>query len=351
MLIGPHLPQGLTTPATLIFADRLERNLTGMAAFARESRIALRPHAKTHKCVEIAHRQMELGARGLSVATVGEAEILTGNQDSHAHNASEVTNVFVAYPLWADDELVRRLRRLADRVKVTVGADSAEAVERLAPIARDLRVMIEIDCGLARSGVPPAGVTVVARAAERIGLELSGVFTFPGQSYGPGAGAEAAEDEARALAQGAEILVASGFRCEERSGGSSPSARLVRPGTLNEIRPGVYVFNDAQQVELGVATMDDVALMVAVDGREPAGAWSSRTGRRIQGPRSGPDVLGDGPWAACRLAGCPRRRALGAPRSGRVPRTRPGPRRDRRRGAEPCLHRRQSGCGSAGCRR
>ena len=155
MVIGPHLPQNLTTPATLVFADRLERNLTGMAAFARESRLGLRPHAKTHKCVEIARRQIELGARGLSVATVGEAEILTADRDSSGRTRSGVTDVFVAYPLWADDDLVRRLRQLAERVVLTVGADSQQAVERLAPIASSLRMMIEVDCGLARSGVPP----------------------------------------------------------------------------------------------------------------------------------------------------------------------------------------------------
>jgi len=308
VVIGPHLPQGLTTPATLVLADRLERNLTRMAAFAGESRIALRPHAKTHKCVEIARRQMELGALGLSVATVGEAEILARKRDSRAYTASEVTDVFVAYPLWADDELLRRLGRLADRVQVTVGADSAQAVERLAPIARDLRVMIEIDCGLARSGVTPAGVTVVAQAAERINLELSGVFTFPGHSYGPGAGAGAAEDEARVLAEAAEILVASGFRCEQRSGGSTPSARLVRPGTLTEIRPGVYVFNDAQQVELGVAAMDDVALMVAstVVSRPASDRFVLDAGSKVLGPDRMSWATGHG-----RLADWPHARVVG----------------------------------------
>jgi D-serine deaminase-like pyridoxal phosphate-dependent protein len=179
-------------------------------------------------------------------------------------SGSDVTDVFVAFPLWPDEEIVERLGGLADRVRVTVGADSPEAVERLAPVARHLRLMIEIDCGLDRSGVKPAGAPAVAQAADRIGLELSGVFTFPGQSYNPGAGAKAARDEAESLAGAAASLLASGFECEERSGGSTPTARFVeKRGDLTEMRPGVYVFNDAQQVELDVAAMDDVALMVA----------------------------------------------------------------------------------------
>ncbi len=263
MLIGPQLPEGLPTPATLILADRLERNLAEMAAFATESQIALRPHAKTHKCVQIARRQMSLGARGLSVATVGEAEILTRRDNSLEDAGSDVTDVFVAFPLWPDDETIERLGRLADRVRVTVGSDSPEAVERLAPLARHVRLLIEIDCGLSRSGVRPEGAPAIAQAADRIKVELSGVFTFPGHSYAPGAGAGAAEDEAAALGRAADLLLASGFECKERSGGSTPSARFVRPGDLTEMRPGVYVFNDAQQVQLGVASMEDVALMVA----------------------------------------------------------------------------------------
>ena len=103
MLVDPLLPVGLATPATLVFADRLEHNLAAMATFADAIGVALRPHAKTHKCLEIARRQMLLGARGLSVATVGEAEILTS--DRSAPSGSEVDDVFVAYPLWPADDL------------------------------------------------------------------------------------------------------------------------------------------------------------------------------------------------------------------------------------------------------
>ena len=308
MLIGPHLPKGVPTPATLVFADRLERNLSAMAAFADESAVALRPHAKTHKCMEIARRQIALGARGLSVATVGEAEILTRHDNSLGDSGPEVTDVFVAYPLWPDDELIARLGRLCDRVRVTVGADSVDAVKRLTPLARHLRLMVEVDCGLARSGVPPEEVLAVAQTADRIGLELSGVFTFPGQSYAPGAREQAATDEADALARAADALVASGFECKERSGGSTPSARLVQRGALTEMRPGVYVFNDAQQVELGVATMDDVALMVAatVVSRPAPDRIVLDAGSKVLGPDRPAWTTGHG-----RLADWPDARVVG----------------------------------------
>jgi D-serine deaminase-like pyridoxal phosphate-dependent protein len=286
----------------------MERNLAAMAAYASEARIALRPHAKTHKCRKIARRQMSHGARGLSVATVGEAEILTLPANPPLYGEPEVTDVFVAYPLWADEDLIARLGRLTDRVRITVGADSPEAVQRLAPVSRHLRMMIEVDCGLGRSGVQPEAVADVARAADRIDLELSGVFTFPGHSYSPGAGPRAARDEASALGRAADVLAASGFECKERSGGSTPSARHVLEADLTEMRPGVYVFSDAQQVELGVAEMDDVALMVAatVVSRPEPGRMVLDAGSKVLGADRPSWATGHGrlaDWPDARIVG------------------------------------------------
>lgn len=268
-----------------MFADRLERNLAGMAGFAARAGVALRPHAKTHKCLPIAGRQLALGARGLSVATVGEAEILAGRAGA-GNGGPGLEDVFIAYPLWPAPDLVTQLGGgLADRVSVTVGTDSAAAARCLAPLAGRVRVMVEVDCGLGRSGVRPAAAAGIARAAQRAGLEVAGVFTFPGHSYTPGAAAHAAADEAAALAEAAAGLADAGFAAGERSGGSTPSARLARPGSLTELRPGVYVFNDAQQVELGTCSMDDVALMVAATGCGGGFPGARRGGRRGTQPR------------------------------------------------------------------
>ncbi|HEY6276513.1 MAG TPA: alanine racemase [Streptosporangiaceae bacterium] len=307
MGIGGLLPGGLATPATLVLADRLESNLSGMSAFAAGAGVALRPHAKTHKCPQIARRQMALGARGLSVATVGEAESLAGRSGA-VQAGPEVQDIFIAYPLWPAGDLVTRLGELAERVQVTVGTDSVAAAERLAPLAGRVRVMVEVDCGLSRSGVQPAGAAGVAQAAQQAGLEVSGVFTFPGHSYAPGAAAAAAADEATALDQAAAGLAAAGFRDVERSGGSTPSARLARTGALTELRPGVYALNDAQQVELGTVSMDEVALMVAatVVSRPAPGRIVLDAGSKVLGPdrpawASGYGRLAD--WPDARITG------------------------------------------------
>jgi D-serine deaminase-like pyridoxal phosphate-dependent protein len=302
VLTGPRLPAGLATPATVVFADRMERNLAEMAAFASAAGLALRPHAKTHKCVQIARRQLALGARGLCVATVGEAEALSGGL------LPDPGDVFIAYPVWAEGDVIDRLTRLARYTQVTVGADSPEAVARLAPLAGRVQVMIELDCGLRRTGVAAGNAVGVAEAVRQAGLELAGVFTFPGHSYAPGAGAGAAGDEAAALIKGAEILAAAGFGGLERSGGSTPSARHAHPDALTELRPGVYVFNDAQQVELGVAAMDEVALMVAatVVSKPAPGRLVLNSGSKVLGPDRPAWATGHG-----RLADWPQARIVG----------------------------------------
>ncbi|HZG89151.1 MAG TPA: alanine racemase [Pseudonocardia sp.] len=241
------------TPYLAVALDVLDRNLARTAGAARERGLALRPHAKTHKCVEIARRQIDHGAVGLTVATVGEAEVFA---------AAGITDLFLAYPIWADGGRAARLRELAGRVALRVGVDSAEAAELLAAALRGTgaEVVVEVDSGQHRSGVRPERAGEVAAAAARAGLPVAGVFTFPGHGYGPGRAHPAAADEARALTAAVESLDRVGLPTPLRSGGSTPTAALADPGVLTEVRPGVSVFNDAQQAEMGTCDWADVAL-------------------------------------------------------------------------------------------
>jgi D-serine deaminase-like pyridoxal phosphate-dependent protein len=254
-------PDGdVATPAVLVDAGRLDRNLRAMADSAARRGMVLRPHGKTHKSIEIARRQLGYGAIGVSVATLGEAETFAD---------AGLDEVFVAYPLWTDPQRAPRLRALASRIRLMAGVDSLASVHQLAAAVQghaELRVLVEVDCGLRRSGVAPADAGRIAAAAARAGLAVDGVFTFPGHSYAPGLPARAAADEASALAAAAGSLAAAGLPCPVRSGGSTPSAARsagqADGGPVTELRPGVYAFNDAQQVVLGSCTLDEVALSV-----------------------------------------------------------------------------------------
>lgn len=239
------------TPYLRLDVAVMEANIAAMAAHAAAAGLALRPHAKTHKCPAIGARQLVAGASGLTVATIGEAEVF----------ADSCSDLFIAYPLWVDDEDAARLRALADRgVSLSVGCDSADAGAQL--VGLPVEVLVEIDSGHHRSGVLPEEAGSLAAHLASTGVTVTGVFTFPGHSYSPAVPALAAADEATTLAAAAASVRATGVECRLISGGSTPSAGFTTGGVLNELRPGVYVFGDAQQVELGTIGFEQVALTV-----------------------------------------------------------------------------------------
>lgn len=254
------LPEGIDTPTVIVDIDVLERNITTWAQRMADRGVGLRPHTKTSKCIEVIRRQVDAGAVGLTVATLGEAEVLA---------AAGFTELFQAYPLWAGrPERARRLRALHERVELMVGVESVEAAAGLgravAGSERPLRVLVEIDPGLHRSGVRPEEVATIARAAHDAGLDVRGAFTFGGHGYAAcDAAPTAGDDEVRTLALAAELLTAAGFEPEVLSAGSTPTALHSARGPVTDERPGTYVFQDSQQVTLGVASLGDVAMVVA----------------------------------------------------------------------------------------
>jgi D-serine deaminase-like pyridoxal phosphate-dependent protein len=241
------------TPYLRVDTARLRANVARVAERAAATGVSLRPHAKTHKCAEIARLQLEAGAVGLTVATVGEAEAFV----EHG-----VEDLFVAYPLWLTEDAARRLRDLAGRADLAIGVDSAEAAARAGILLEGtgVAVLVEVDSGQHRSGVTPSAAGAVGAAAVEAGLPVRGVFTFPGHSYAPGALVSAADDEARALREAVASFEAAGLEPDVVSGGSTPSLAHTHTDVLTEMRPGVYVFGDAQQWELGTMAPDDIAL-------------------------------------------------------------------------------------------
>lgn len=247
------LPPQLETPVLVVDYDTLVRNIDTMATAMRERNVALRPHAKTHKSPEIGRIQLEHGAVGLTLASIGEAEVFA---------AAGFDDIFIAYPLYVSAEKAARLRKLSEAVRLSVGLDSIAAAEALARSGAAVRVLVEIDTGGHRSGVLPDGVVPVARACRDLGLEIAGVFTHGGHGYrDPSAAGEAGDDEAEGLALARDRLAAEGITVETLSAGSTPTALASARDPVTEERPGTYVLNDRQQLELGSARADDVALV------------------------------------------------------------------------------------------
>lgn len=246
------------TPYVAIELGTLQANIARAADAARSAGIALRPHVKTHKIIEIARMQEAAGVLGITVATIGEAEIFV---------EAGFTDVLIAYPIWLTPVKADRLNALLDRATIRLGIDSVEAghklVELLGSRSGLIELLVEVDCGHHRSGIAPEDVGQLATDLRELGLQISGCFTFPGHSYALDGRAAAAHDEARALSVAHQQLEDAGFLdAQIISGGSTPSLAEADASVVTEQRPGVYVFNDAQQFELGSCGWDDLALSV-----------------------------------------------------------------------------------------
>lgn len=244
----------LPTPALLLDLEVLERNLERTARRARELGVGLRPHFKTHKCLEVARRQHRLGARGMTVSTLEEARALAGA------GFDDLT--------WALPVILGRIpeaRELAGRVSLGLVVDSPEAVAALEEAAFPFRVWLKVDCGYHRAGVDPASpraVELVRALAGSERLVFAGLLAHSGQAYA-GERARAAEEERRGLTGLAERLRGEGLPVPAVSAGSTPGFAAARSlAGVTEVRPGNYAFHDFTQVALGTCGVADCALTV-----------------------------------------------------------------------------------------
>jgi D-serine deaminase-like pyridoxal phosphate-dependent protein len=259
-LTFPALPDGLDTPRVVLDVTRLDANIARLQRDMEARGIALRPHAKTHKSLEVARRQIAAGARGLTVGTLGEAEVFVG---------AGIDDVFLAYPVWAAGPKAARLRAVhAAAPGFRVGIDSVGGAAQLAlataGAARPLTVLVEIDPGNRRTGLAtPEAALEVARAARAAGLVVEGVFSHGGHGYRIGGAARAGDDEVRSLEAAADALRRDGFEIGTISAGSTPTMLTAAAGAVTEIRAGTYVYGDRQQWALGAIPAEGCAVAVA----------------------------------------------------------------------------------------
>src|SRR5687768_5819173 len=137
----------LDTPSFVVDLDVLERNVQSMADHARKHGVRLRPHAKTHKSVEVARMQLEAGALGLTLAKIGEVEALLEAAAAESGRPLPLADVLLAFPIVGDQKL-GRLLDLAEKLTVTVALDSPDAASQLGAAAeargRQIGVLVEV---------------------------------------------------------------------------------------------------------------------------------------------------------------------------------------------------------------
>lgn len=258
----PHLlsdESEIATPALLIDLPTVERNIRNMAEYVRSHSLNLRPHIKTHKSLSIARLQVHVGSTGVTVAKVGEAEVMSEISD----------DLLVAYPL-VDEARVQRIASLAQRLTIRVAVDSVTACDVIAQAASyygaTVGILVDVDVGFHRTGVQDAESAL--RIAEHVehtdGLRLDGIMCFPGHVTSP------PDQQGRELSQVDEKLRDvtdlwhdHGLQARIVSGGSTPTAYQSHlASALTEIRPGTYVYNDWNTVVGRQCRVDDCAASV-----------------------------------------------------------------------------------------
>jgi D-serine deaminase-like pyridoxal phosphate-dependent protein len=259
------LPAERATPFIEVDEFRLNRNIMQMQAIADKAGVGLRPHIKTHKSIEIARRQIDAGAIGLTASKASEAEVFV---------RAGFKDVLMAYPVIHADTISRllKLAKEANARVAFIAGDSAGVRalnEAAAAAATRLPVFMKVDVGLGRVGVKPQSAVAFQVAQDIVaanGLEFTGLLSHAGHSYGAGS-LEAIK--AIAVAEGRDLL---GLRQRLQSAdianlaistGATPTA-LGAPITpaADEIRPGNYAFLDLTAMRLGIATAHDLALSV-----------------------------------------------------------------------------------------
>jgi D-serine deaminase-like pyridoxal phosphate-dependent protein len=238
----------LPSPFLTVDLDVADRNIERLQRYCDQHGIVLRPHVKTHKMPEIAHRQLRAGGRGIACQKLGEAEIMARHG---------LDDILITFPL-TGVEKAERLAALAATVQVAVGADSefvANGISAaLAAHGRTAGFLVDCDTGFGRTGVqsPTEAADLAERVSRLPGLYFEGLMTHPVLAgSGPWLREATRQIEERGMTVG------------RVSGGGTPGAFTVHEsGVFTELRAGTYVYGDRRLAAGGQMTLEDCALRV-----------------------------------------------------------------------------------------
>lgn len=252
----------LPTPSMVVDLDKMEKNIKKFHDLAKENNKEIWPMTKTHKSTEIMKMQLDMGATGLLCGTLDECE---------AAESIGAKNIMFAYPV-SEEQSIKRVINLAKNVDGFIcRQDNLEVMEKLNAAAKDAGVTVNytviIDVGLHRFGIQPeTAVDFVKEAQEFSNLEFLGISTHPGHVYSAEGEDELPpfiNDEVEKMQQVRKDLKDAGIDVEMVTVGSTPTYfGAIDAEGIDIYHPGNYIFLDAIQVSLGVATEDDCAFTV-----------------------------------------------------------------------------------------
>jgi D-serine deaminase-like pyridoxal phosphate-dependent protein len=254
--------ENITKPTLLLNATQTRKNIRWMVSKANAEQIRLRPHFKTHQSAAIGEWFRQEGVTAITVSSVDMAAYFA------SHGWMDIT---IAFPVnWRE---IEQINSLARRVKLSLLVESLESAQFLDQhLEQPLDVWIKIDVGNQRTGLAQSEIKTIAQLAAFIEhspqLNLKGLLTHAGQSYKAGSVEAVQEVHQQSLAQLKQIknyLAVLGIARLEISVGDTPTAKLVPEfGPLvSEMRPGNFVFYDAQQLQIGSCCHDEISVALA----------------------------------------------------------------------------------------
>lgn len=255
--------QILKTPCLVLDIERVRKNAERVSEIALRNQVNLRPHIKTHKCVEVAKIQTAKHNGAVTVSTLAEVWAFA------KHGFNDFT---YAVPI-ESGKFAEAIEIIKSGVKLNLLTDDLETAEALNEAAKNanetLNIFLKIDCGCHRVGVEPhtpEAVEIPKFIAEASHLNFAGILTHAGQSYGSKSVAEIAEvarHERDLMVAHAAKLRDLGIEVPCVSIGSTPTINHIdHLNGIDEVRPGNYIFFDAYQATLGSCGFEDCALTV-----------------------------------------------------------------------------------------
>ncbi len=247
----PDRVEELETPVPIIDIDVMERNVSRWQVRCDALGFANRPHIKTHKLIGLAKYQLAMGAKGITVQKLGEAEVMAD---------AGITDMLLTFNIVGRSKL-DRLAKLTQRTNIAVVADSQQVVEGLATAAksagRDIKVLVECDTGAARNGVQsPEDALILAQLIDKTaGLYFGGLMTYPAANQRTGSD--------QFLGATKHLCISSGLALETISSGGTPDMWKDEGLTcITEYRAGTYIYFDRSLVARGTCSYNDCALSV-----------------------------------------------------------------------------------------
>ena len=292
----------IDTPALVLDLDAVEDNIATMANLLAGTGVRLRPHFKTPKCPQVARMQLEAGAVGITVAKLGEAEVLAD---------AGLGPILLANQIVGAPKLSRLVALLRRGVDLTVAVESEYHVRELAAAAREAGVraaaVIEIDAGMRRCGTAaPAETVKLARLLLDEGVDFRGVMGYEGHMYGepePNAREELIQSALEVVRRHVEALAEAGIppRIVSTSGTASVHV-AARESFVTEVQAGTYVFNDLHNEEFVPGrfrfALTLLTTIIAVKDRYAV----ADCGMKSLTNEFGPPVSADGRLRAARLS-------------------------------------------------